>query len=75
MTFDETLPLIQDGKAVFSESLGVTMFHKNEVDRLTFVPRQRNKRMPFIDSNTWVRASAMASDWVLSGIEPKGEAA
>lgn len=74
MTFDDALPLVEDGKAMFSESLGVTMFRKDRDDGLTFVPRQRNKRMPFIDRPTWVRASALASDWVLSGIAPKGEA-
>lgn len=75
MTFDDALPLVQDGKAMYSDLLGVTMFRKNDEDRLTFVQRQRNKPQPHLTHAVLFASAALMGDWVLSGIEPKGEAA
>ena len=75
MTFDDALPMLEEGKAMYSEFMGVTMFRKNDEDRLTFVPRQRNHRQMQLSHAEWAQSATLVGDWVLSGIEPKGEAA
>ena len=75
MTFDDALPLLKEGKALHSEFMGVTMFCRHKDDRLTFVPRQRNKPQMQLSHAEWAQSATLVGDWVLSGIEPKGEAA
>jgi hypothetical protein len=75
MTFDDALPLLKEGKALYSEFMGVTMFCRHKDDRLTFVPRQRNHRRMQLSDAEWAHSAAMTGDWVLSGIEPQGASA
>lgn len=75
MKFDDALPMLEEGKAMYSDLLGVTMFRKNDENRLTFVVRQRNKPQPALTHAVLAESAVLIGDWVLSGIEPKGEAA